>query len=89
MFLAQRAGFKLCKKLEVLEDEPEKRGLEELLGVEFPNEVAFENKSCINEGDRGRSSWRLFERVPPPLFGTRLRFSTSLRRTWHGLKARP
>lgn len=89
MFLAQRAGFKLCKKLEVLDDEPEYRGLDELLGVELPNEVAFEKRSCIREGERGRSSWRFFERFPPPLLGTLLRFKTSLRRTWHGLKTRP
>lgn len=82
------AGLRLWRKL-VLELEPEYLGRDELLGVELPKEAAFVNKSCISDGEIGKSSWRLFERLDTPdLFGTRLRFNTSLRRTCDGLGER-
>ena len=69
-----------------MELEPEYLGLDELLGVELPKDAAFVNQSCIKDGDRGKSSWRVFERLDTPdLFGTRLRFNTSLKRTCDGL----
>lgn len=54
--------------------------------MEFPK-VFLENKSDINDGDNGKSSWCVFDLLLAPLerFATRLRFNTSLKRTWEGL----
>lgn len=48
--------------------------------------AAFDNRSCINEGDSGKSSCRVFDRLEPPdRFDSLFRFKTSLRRTCDGL----
>lgn len=54
-----------------------------------PIEAAFVNKSCINEGDNGKSSCLVFDLLEPlDLLANLFRLRTSLKRTCDGLGER-